>query len=217
MTDGVKVTPSHTGGDPVIATDDIGGLHYQEIKTVWGPDGTANITDDAVGKRFPVNIVESALLGAVGETAPVTDIAPSGLNGRQQRLAQHLTSLLARFPALLTALGALKTGPTEGTATVSVAGGNNVSAAVDTTGMRNMGIRVPSTFDGSQITFQNGDTLAGTYQDIYDITGAQVIMTVAASRDYDLPGELMWVRFLKIVCGTAQATTNTDFTLFYRS
>lgn len=51
------------------------------------------------------------LAGALTETAPASDTASSGHNGRLQRLAQRLTSLLAFF-----------TGPTTGTQT-SVASG----------------------------------------------------------------------------------------------
>lgn len=42
-----------------------------------------------------------ALYGAVTETAPATDTASSGLNGRLQRVAQRLTSLIALVPASL--------------------------------------------------------------------------------------------------------------------
>lgn len=42
-----------------------------------------------------------ALLGSVVETAPGTDIASAGLNGRLQRIAQRLTSLIALQPAAL--------------------------------------------------------------------------------------------------------------------
>lgn len=41
------------------------------------------------------------LMGAVAETAPVSDTASSGLNGRLQRVAQRLTSLIALFPTSL--------------------------------------------------------------------------------------------------------------------
>jgi len=44
---------------------------------------------------------EAALIGAVTETAPGTDTASSGLNGRLQRVAQLLTTLLTRWPAAL--------------------------------------------------------------------------------------------------------------------
>jgi hypothetical protein len=44
---------------------------------------------------------EMALVGAVSETAPASDTASSGLNGRLQRIAQRLTSLIAQIPASL--------------------------------------------------------------------------------------------------------------------
>jgi len=43
----------------------------------------------------------AALTGALTETAPATDIASSGLNGRLQRIAQRITSLIALVPASL--------------------------------------------------------------------------------------------------------------------
>jgi hypothetical protein len=41
------------------------------------------------------------LIGALTETAPVSDTASSGLNGRLQRIAQNITSFIAKFPASL--------------------------------------------------------------------------------------------------------------------
>lgn len=49
------------------------------------------VTNDALVPQF----------GAVTETAPATDTASSGLNGRLQRVAQRLTSLIALVPASL--------------------------------------------------------------------------------------------------------------------
>src|SRR3954470_753044 len=43
----------------------------------------------------------NTLAGALTETAPATDTASSGLNGRLQRVAQRLTSLIALLPAAL--------------------------------------------------------------------------------------------------------------------
>lgn len=48
------------------------------------------------------------LTGAVDETAPATDTANSGLNGRLQRIAQRLTSFIALVPSALTAGGNFK-------------------------------------------------------------------------------------------------------------
>ncbi len=46
--------------------------------------------------------------GALTETAPATDIASSGLNGRLQRIAQRLSSMIALLPTSLAAGGGLK-------------------------------------------------------------------------------------------------------------
>lgn len=46
--------------------------------------------------------------GSLTETAPSTDTASSGLNGRLQRIAQRLTSLIALFPSALSALSNFK-------------------------------------------------------------------------------------------------------------
>ena len=43
----------------------------------------------------------NALLGAVGETAPATDIASAGHNGRLQRIAQRISALILQLPATL--------------------------------------------------------------------------------------------------------------------
>jgi hypothetical protein len=50
----------------------------------------------------------NTLLGAVDETAPATDTASSGANGRLQRIAQRLTSIIAVLPAALGAGGGIK-------------------------------------------------------------------------------------------------------------
>jgi hypothetical protein len=47
---------------------------------------------DASGE--PVSPATAALVGALTETAPTTDTASSGLNGRLQRIAQRLTTML---------------------------------------------------------------------------------------------------------------------------
>jgi hypothetical protein len=47
MADNVAIT---AGSGTTIATDDIAGVQVQRVKATWGPDGTANDTDDAAGK-----------------------------------------------------------------------------------------------------------------------------------------------------------------------
>lgn len=53
--------------------------------------GTGADADNAVKPN-------STLIGAVNETAPANDTASAGLNGRLQRIAQRLTSLIALLP-----------------------------------------------------------------------------------------------------------------------
>ena len=79
---------------------------------------------------------QSTLFGAVTETAPATDTASSGLNGRLQRVAQRITSLIALIPTALGASGGLKveeqeavTVPTQITKTVAAAGTPEALAA----------------------------------------------------------------------------------------
>lgn len=58
--------------------------------------------DTIIAKDFATSAkqdAEAVLIGAVTETAPVNDTASSGLNGRLQRIAQRITSLIALFPS----------------------------------------------------------------------------------------------------------------------
>lgn len=70
--------------------------------------GTWNIANITGAVSLPTGAATSAnqaseltLIGAVTETAPVSDTASSGLNGRLQRIAQRLSSLIALFPTAL--------------------------------------------------------------------------------------------------------------------
>jgi len=78
-----------------------------------------------------------------------------------------------------------------------------------------LGIRLPATFDGTTVTFTGSDTLAGTYDPIYNDDGSAYTVTCAASRytvvDYT---KFLGVLFVKVVPGTTQATTDTIITLY---
>jgi len=102
MVDNVAVTP---GTGATVATDDVGGVQYQRVKPNLGADGAAT---DALGGAGNVSAgvqritlanddVAVTAIGALAETAPASDTASSGLNGRLQRIAQRLTSLIALF------------------------------------------------------------------------------------------------------------------------
>jgi len=55
----------------------------------------------AASKPVALSTEDLAALGATAEVAPATDTATSGLNGRLQRIAQRLTSLIGLVPASL--------------------------------------------------------------------------------------------------------------------
>lgn len=100
MTDNVPIT---AGSGTDISTDDIAGVQVQRVKVQYGADGSA--TDVSSGSPLPV--VDATLsttnteIGATNETAASTDTATAGLNGRLQRIAQRLTTLLAVFPTTI--------------------------------------------------------------------------------------------------------------------
>lgn len=87
---------------------------------------------------------------------------------------------------------------------LTVADGQTTSNAGVLINSTEFGLAVPSTFDGTTITFTVSELFAGTYQPLYDASNTQVSRTVAASRSYPLPAELKAWPFFKIVCGTAQ-------------
>lgn len=102
-----------TDGDYIPLIVDANGALHVNVGTPALPSGAATAAAQAT---------ESTLTGAVTETAPATDTASSGLNGRLQRIAQRITSLIALIPAALTGSGNFKVAVQEalpaGTATI---------------------------------------------------------------------------------------------------
>ena len=65
---------------------------------VSGISGTVDVSSSALPTGASTSALQTAnntLVGAVNETAPGTDTASSGLNGRLQRIAQRITSLIS--------------------------------------------------------------------------------------------------------------------------
>lgn len=97
-----------------------------------GADTAEGTTTDAAvsnpasaGTLIALSKGEFVLTGALTETAPATDTASSGLNGRLQRIAQRLTSLIALFPSSIgikTSAGSLSVAPASDSTFVSVPG-----------------------------------------------------------------------------------------------
>ncbi len=78
MPDNLDITP---GTGRTIGTDLVGGVDYQRVKVVWGPDGTVNDADVATGKPMPVQLRSSTgtdLIGTAG-TASAAVVTVQGI------------------------------------------------------------------------------------------------------------------------------------------
>lgn len=78
------------------------------------------------------------------------------------------------------------------------------------------GVRIPSNFDGTTLTFLESETEDGTYQTV-QWEGSDLTLTVAASKTamFD-PAKLSGLKWLKISTGTVQSTTDTIVEPIYR-
>lgn len=84
---------------PQVADADVSTANPMPISDAGGSitvDGTVAVTGVATAAN---QASELTLIGAVTETAPASDTASSGLNGRLQRIAQRITSLIALLPS----------------------------------------------------------------------------------------------------------------------
>ena len=64
MVDNVKVCDNSDPGAPLVATEDIGGVHYPVYKVAHGPNGTATLVDD-------ITPLPATLFGAEGKQIAV--------------------------------------------------------------------------------------------------------------------------------------------------
>lgn len=89
------------------------------VSAVSLPLPTGAATEATLATRLSESDFDTKI-GSLTETAPASDTASSGLNGRLQRIAQRLTSLIAQLPAALTGSGNLKVALVETTVTQPV-------------------------------------------------------------------------------------------------
>lgn len=88
--------------------------------------------------------------------------------------------------------GEVKTTQQQLTTSVTIANGATVSGAIALGGTTLVGLLIPSTWDGGNITIQGCDTSGGTYVDVYDSNGNIVTATVGgASRIVSLTGNML--------------------------
>jgi hypothetical protein len=119
---------AQTRATPTFLVDPVTGLPYSANS---GGTGTVSIDQATPGTTDSVTVKGAGGIGSLIETAPATDTASSGLNGRLQRIAQHLTSLIGQIPASLTPGGNLKVAINESSghsATVTITRPSNTDA-----------------------------------------------------------------------------------------
>lgn len=185
-----------TDGDDVQIKGTSGNLADVSAANALKVDGSA-ITQpiSAVSLPLPTGAAtettlaaQNVLIGAVTETAPATDTASSGLNGRLQRIAQRITSLIALIPSSIAvawfsrisdgtntmAVKAASTAPvaTDPAAVVTLSpNGNQSTAALQTTG--NSSLSSIDTKLTSQATSTNQTTEISSLQILDDVPSLQ--------------------------------------------
>jgi len=83
------------------------GTINTSVGTVNTTLGTTNTSLGTINTTLGTTNTE---VGSLTDTAPATDTASASLNGRLQRVAQRITSLLALLPSALTNAGGLQVG-----------------------------------------------------------------------------------------------------------
>ena len=91
---------------------------------------------------------------------------------------------------------------------VTIANGTTTSEAINSAGYALFGLVMPSAFTGASVTFTTSHD-GTTYQALYDTTNTQVSLTVAASRNYDLPTSLASWPYFKIVSASSEGAART--------
>lgn len=92
---------SGTGRDIQQQGNPATGAAYVENTASSAIIGKVSIDQTTPGTTDSVTVKASEGIGSLTETAPATDTASSGLNGRLQRIAQNVTSLIALLPTSL--------------------------------------------------------------------------------------------------------------------
>lgn len=131
-----------------------------------------------------VTATDDTIHGALTETAPTTDIASSGLNGRLQRIAQRLTSLIS--PGLSVAVSVTRTADTNAYAANDVLGsatGSTAGIDFNLAAISGSSILITSVaFERDVAALISGETSYNLY--LYNVTPPSALGDNAA---FDLP------------------------------
>lgn len=156
----------------------------------------------AASRPVALSNEDFAVIGGLTETAPATDTASSGLNGRMQRVAQRLTSLIALLPTTI--------GGKTGVASLGVTLASDDPAVVT----------LGATTGAAVITDANGTVqqyLRGLVKRWVDALGtgtAAAALRVTVATDVGLPAGTgllgkVKTKFIEAAAGTMQRLNNT--------
>lgn len=104
--------------------------------------------------------------------------------------------------------------PAEGnvlTKTATILIGQSLSGEVDIEGFTIVAVEMPTLWTAANLTFRAASVTGGTFRNVYDDAGTEVVVTAAADRIIGLDAvlrELSALRFLQIRSGTAAVPVN---------
>lgn len=182
--------------------------------------GTVNIS---AGQAVTVTGVATAtnqtaaatLTGAVNETAPATDTASSGLNGRLQRIAQRITSLITALGSPFQAGGSIGNtafgingvaiSPLAISGTANAAG-TDLVASMDVSSYRSISLQTTGTWAGTvAIQFSNtnvsADFISASLRAITAASGGGTTITTNTINVASVSGKYMRIRLLTLTSG----------------
>lgn len=101
----------------------------------------------------------------------------------------------------------------------TIANGQTVSDAIDLGGLELVGFFLPSTFDGTSLSLQASTHIDGTYVAVENGSGSAYSITTAASKYAPIAdlAVIAGLRFIKLVAGASQSTSDTVITLAVRA
>lgn len=102
----------------------------------------------------------------------------------------------------------------------TIASGQTESNAINLSGTQLVGLDIPNTFDGTTLTIKSAQTLGGDYRTVASDSGSDFSITVASGGNRVVAISNLAItsplRFIKLVAGTSQSTTDTVITLITR-
>ncbi len=84
----------------------------------------------------------------------------------------------------------------------------SLSNEIDLNGSALQTILMPAAWTAASLTFQIAEASGGTFRNVYDDSGTEVVVTTAVSRAIPMPAELAGARFVIIRSGTVGTPVN---------